>query len=375
MRFSGNGLLFVSASALTLSALVLATPVMAADGPADAVAVIAPADEPQAQATDSSLAEIVVTGGLRRQRLQDTPQAVAVTSAQEFEDSGFKEPRELQFLSPSITVSQQGGNGIYIRGSGTASQNSGTEQSVGMVIDGVLMGFVDDIGGDISDLDHIEVYRGPQGTQFAKNATAGVVSVSTKRPEIGVSSMKGHVTFGEHYDTSDNITVNVPINDTMAARFTGSYQHREGVFDNVVRNEKEGLREQMGLKAKFLWSPKERTNVYISTDYRKELQSPNFPQAWRYCGPPGPTTFYTNTYGPITCRPVTAPFWPASRLVRTTVWWSKRTTLPVTRRLVVVRPWLNCPSALSTSPRSLPCVAWIATSRAPAAPGSRPTPT
>src|SRR5207342_3589014 len=104
-------------------------------------------------------------------------------SAQEFEDSGFKEPRELQFLSPSITVSQQGGNGIFIRGNGTASQNSGTEQSVGMVVDGVLMGFVDDIGGDITDLDHIEVYRGPQGTQFAKNATAGVVAITTRRPQ------------------------------------------------------------------------------------------------------------------------------------------------------------------------------------------------
>jgi len=103
------------------------------------------------------------------------PMAVTAVQAAEFTNSGFKEPRDLQFLSPSIQVSIQGANAIYIRGSGTNSQNGGTEQSVGMVIDGVLMGFVDDIGGDISDLDHIEVYRGPQGTQFAKNASAGVV--------------------------------------------------------------------------------------------------------------------------------------------------------------------------------------------------------
>lgn len=306
MRFSGIGLLFLSASALALTTPALAeTSPELAPGPANAVlanASAVAAEEPQKAATTepdagTTVGELVVTGGLRRQKLQDAPLAVSVTSAQEFEDSGFKEPRELQFLSPSISVSQQGGNGIYIRGSGTASQNSGTEQSVGMVIDGILMGFVDDIGGDVTDLDHIEVYRGPQGTQFAKNSTAGLVSVSTKRPQIGVSSLNAHATYGQHNDTSDNLTVNVPLGDTMAFRFSGSYQHRDGVWENVVRNEKEGLREQAGLKAKFLWSPKERTNVFVSADYRHELQSPNFPQAWRYCGLQGPTTSYVNTYG------------------------------------------------------------------------------
>jgi iron complex outermembrane receptor protein len=303
MRFSEYGLLFLSASALALTTPALAqTRSELAPGPANAVSVNASAvvadDTPQAGAdSGNTVGELVVTGGLRRQKLQDAPLAVSVTSAQEFEDSGFKEPRELQFLSPSISVSQQGGNGIYIRGSGTASQNSGTEQSVGMVIDGILMGFVDDIGGDITDLDHIEVYRGPQGTQFAKNSTAGLVSISTKRPQIDITSLDAHATYGQYNDTSDNFTVNVPLGDTMAFRFSGSYQHRDGVWDNVVRNEKEGLREQDGLKAKFLWSPKDRTNVFISADYRHELQSPNFPQAWRYCGLQGPTTTYLNTYG------------------------------------------------------------------------------
>ena len=255
-----------------------------------------PADD--AGATKSTdVGELVVTGGLRSAKLQDTPLAVSTVSAQEFEDSGFKEPRELQFLSPSITVSQQGGNGIYIRGQGTASQNSGTEQSVGMVIDGVLMGFVDDIGGDITDLDHIEVYRGPQGTQFAKNATAGVVAITTRRPQIGVASLDTHVAYGQHFDTSDNFQANLPINDTMAARLVGSYQHRDGVWYNSARDEYEGLREQYGFKAKYLWQPADRTSLFISTDIRHELQSPNFPQAWRYCGPAGPTTTYLNPYG------------------------------------------------------------------------------
>ena len=158
-----------------------------------AIAAPALAAEATAAATDTAAAtpdagpkvdEVVVTGSLRSQRLQDAPVAVTAVAATEFTNSGLKDPRELQFLSPSIQVSIQGANAIYIRGSGTNSQSGGTEQSVGMVIDGVLMGFVDDIGGDISDLDHFEVYRGPQGTQFAKNASAGVVSMMASTPTV-----------------------------------------------------------------------------------------------------------------------------------------------------------------------------------------------
>lgn len=297
MKLTRLSALLATASALAFSAMAgsaLADTEKPVESGTAKEAATAAAAEPSAS---TGVQEIVVTGTLRTQRLQEVPLAVSSVAATEFERAGLKEPRELQFLSPSIQVSIQGGNSIVIRGSGTASQNSGTEQSVGMVIDGVLMGFVDDIGGDISDLDHIEVYRGPQGTQFAKNASSGVVSVTTKKPVIGNFSMGAHLTYGEHNDTSDNFHINVPINDTMAARFVAGFQHRDGVFENVVRNELQAAREQYSLKGKFLWRPRDRTSVYLSTDFRRESQSPNFPQAWYYCGPQGPTTAYVNTYG------------------------------------------------------------------------------
>lgn len=257
----------------------------------------APAGPDEAGGSSSgSVSEVVVTGALRTQRLQDAPMAVTAVQAQEFTNAGFKEPRELQFLSPSIQVSIQGANAIYIRGSGTNSQNGGTEQSVGMVIDGVLMGFVDDIGGDISDLDHIEVYRGPQGTQFAKNASAGVVSVMTKKPVLGDFSWYAHGSYGEHGDTANNVTVNIPISSTMAARLTASYQHRDGVFENVALHEKQGGREQKGLRGKFLWQPDGNTTVLVSADVRQQFDKPNFPQAWAKCGP-GITTPFVNYTG------------------------------------------------------------------------------
>lgn len=259
-----------------------------------------PAETPPGEAApdkaSTEVDQVVVTGALRTQRLQDAPMAVTAVAAQELTNSGFKEPRDLQFVSPSIQISIQGANAIYIRGSGTNSQNGGTEQSVGMVINGVLMGFVDDIGGDISDLDHIEVYRGPQGTQFAKNASAGVVSVMTKKPVLGEFSTSAHLTYGEHADTSDNIAVNIPVSDTMAARVSASFQHRDGVYENVALHEKQGGREMKGLRGSLLWKPNDQTSVLFSADVRQQFDKPNFPQAWAFCGP-GVSTPYVNYTG------------------------------------------------------------------------------
>jgi iron complex outermembrane receptor protein len=281
MQLSRSRTWLLSCTALA-GALSLGAPVHAAA-----------AAEPGATA---KVEEIVVTGALRSLRLQEAPVAVTAVKPEEFINAGLKEPRDLQFLSPSIQVSIQGANAIYIRGSGTNSQNGGTEQSVGMVLDGVLQGFVDDIGADISDLDHVEVYRGPQGTQFAKNASAGVVSVMTKNPQFGILSGLVHASYGEHSDTSDDATVNVPINDKLAARLSFGFQHRDGVFYNAGIRQDQGGREQKSFRAKLRFEPKERWSFILDVDGRLTFDKPNFPQAWAFCGP-ATTTAFTNYTG------------------------------------------------------------------------------
>lgn len=261
------------------------------------VAVPGNAADQAATIKPTEVVEEVVVSGLRPLRLQDTPLAVSIVAASDLVNSGFKEPKDLQFLSPSIQVSLQGANAIYIRGSGTNSQDGGTDQSVGLVVDGVAHGFVDDIGGDMSDLDHVEVYRGPQGTQFGKNASAGVLAIVTRKPQLGVYSLDAKVSYGEHDDTSNSITANFPIGSTMAGRVTGSYQYRDGVFKNLFLNQTVGAREQKAFRAKFLWEPGDTTSALLSMDYRDTFEQPNFPHAWAVCSDPGPVTPYVNFFG------------------------------------------------------------------------------
>jgi hypothetical protein len=105
-----------------------------------------------ASSPDGGPLDIVVTATRRLQRQQDVPLAVTAYSAEDVVKSGYKNPTDLQYMSPSIQVSASGGVGFNVRGVGTNSFNAATEQTVGLMVDGVVYGFVDDIGADMSDV-------------------------------------------------------------------------------------------------------------------------------------------------------------------------------------------------------------------------------
>jgi iron complex outermembrane receptor protein len=274
-------------------AIRLATLLLAATALVPAAAFAAPtadAGGPEGSAVDAATpasetsADIVVTATRRSDKLQSVPLAVTAVQGATFQKLNLKGPGDLVQLSPSVQLSIVGGNGVFIRGAGINSQNSGTEQSVGMVIDGVVIGFVDDISGDLSDLDHIEVLRGPQGTQFGKNASAGLISVLTAKPVLGELGAKAHVSYGQYNDTIANAIVNVPLGSTAALRVDGSFLNRDGFYPNIIRHEKEGSRQQKGVRGRLLWEPSDALTVLVNGDYRYEHASPNFTQSYRNIG-------------------------------------------------------------------------------------------
>ena len=296
MRLSRSANRLMTTSALATGVLaaglsMLGTHARAAEVVATAAAA-ATASPPAAP-----IDQIVVTGALRTQRLQDTPISVTSVPAQEFVTAGYQKPGDIQFLSASVQVAIQGANALFIRGSGTNSANGSTEQSVGMVIDGVLQGFVDDITGDTTDLDHVEVYRGPQGTQFGMNASAGTVVFQTKDPKMGSNETILNLSDGSHNDMTDSLIQNIAINDTLAGRVSLGYQNADGVFENYSLGQKEGGRWMYSGRAKLLWEPTSDLKVLVAGDIRDVREYPNFPQAWGECGP-GISEPYKTIYGP-----------------------------------------------------------------------------
>src|SRR3954467_666569 len=142
------------------------------------------ASQPQDSRTIES---IIVTAQKREQSLQDVPIVVTAVSEQLLKDTGVKDIKDLTILTPGLLVTSTSNESVTtarIRGIGTVGDNAGLESSVGVVIDGVYrprngVGF-----GDLGELERIEVLKGPQGTLFGKNTSAGVINVVSKRPQF-----------------------------------------------------------------------------------------------------------------------------------------------------------------------------------------------
>ena len=234
---------------------------------ASTTSVFAQATPPQADAEGAPSAQsgdIVVTGTRRASKLQDVAVSLVAVSEEQLKQAGYKSPSELQYTVPGLTFNVQLGAGFLIRGIGTQGFDYSLERAVGVVIDDVVQGQPRNLGfNTFGDIDHVEVLKGPQGTLFGKNASAGVVYVVTKKPELGVASNSGSIRYGERNELRFDNTVNIPIADNLSARVTGVYQSQDGYLKNLYDNTTGGDYRDYALRGKLLWQPSDTVEVYV----------------------------------------------------------------------------------------------------------------
>jgi len=168
--------------------------------------------------------DIIVTASKRSQTLQDTPVAVSVTSAADLENSQIRDLIDLQSSVPSLRVGQlqsSANTNFIIRGFGNGANNPGIEPSVGVFIDGVYRSRSAAQIGDLPNVERVEVLRGPQSTLFGKNASAGVISIITRKPqfEFGGSLEASYGNYDAFVVKGD---VTGPITDTIAFSIGGN---------------------------------------------------------------------------------------------------------------------------------------------------------
>lgn len=217
-----------------------------------------------------SSAEIVVTATRRAERLQDVPIAVSAVSADQIAATGFKDLTNIQYAFPSVQFGETPNDaGFRIRGVGTLGGfTSSSELPVGLVVDNVVIGFGNPVQS-LGDLERIEVLKGPQGTQFGKNASSGVINITTKRPELNKFSGTAFASYGSANERDIHGSVNVPLGSTAALNVYAFDRAYDGFIDNVVRKEKWGGQESYGARAKLLWEPSDALSVYVIGDYSK----------------------------------------------------------------------------------------------------------
>jgi len=216
------------------------------------------------------LEEIVVTASKRQSTLQETPIAVSVVSATDLKDSQIQDIKDLQFLVPSLRVTQlqsSGNTNFLIRGFGNGANNAGIEPSVGVFVDGVYRSRSASALADLPNLERVEVLRGPQSTLFGKNASAGVISVITAKPSLVETTGSASLTYGEYNQVILKADINGPLSDTIGFSLSGSYNERDGYYDNLAGGVPLGELNRYGARGQLLFAPSDKLEVRIIADY------------------------------------------------------------------------------------------------------------
>ena len=221
-----------------------------------------------------TLDALVVTAQKREEAMQDVPIMVTALSQEALQDAGVRDIKDLQTIVPGLTVTSTQSEAITtarIRGVGTVGDNVGLESSVGIVIDGVYrprnsVGF-----GDLGELERIEVLKGPQGTLFGKNTSAGVINVVTKRPDF-VRSGDLELTAGTPGALGFAGSFNTPVGENNAFRLYATKRKRDGFMDvhtGAGTSREDYDQSYHSVRAQWRFTPSDAWDINFTADYTK----------------------------------------------------------------------------------------------------------
>jgi iron complex outermembrane recepter protein len=216
---------------------------------------------------------IVVTATLRTMDVQDIPLAVTAVSPATLERQGVSDIKSLSSISPSFNIqssqTETQGTSIKIRGVGTTGNNTGLESSVGVFIDGVYQSRPGVALGDLVDLERLEILRGPQGTLFGRNTSAGALNISTLKPKLSGFSGFANASYGNYNFIGVQAGVNLPIaKDVAALRLSGTYRKRDGFLKSSTGAESND-RDRYMLRGQLYIEPSSDISIRLIGDYSK----------------------------------------------------------------------------------------------------------
>ena len=221
---------------------------------------------------EATSGDIIITANRRNEALSDVPIAVSAVTSETLENSGASDIRQLTQLSPSLLVSStssEAGAGVArIRGIGTVGDNPGLEASVGVFVDGVYRSRTGVGLTELGAIDRIEVLRGPQGTLFGRNTSAGLIHVITARPRFATEAY-GQLDLGNYDLRRLEGGVTGAVSSSLAARLDGVYMTRDGFLEDVISGRDLNDRDRWLLRGQALYQPNDDLSVRLIADYAK----------------------------------------------------------------------------------------------------------
>ena len=265
MRFHARG-----PSLALITILTLTTPTVAESAAAQDSAVNSDA---QAQEDPGRGDVIIVTARRRQETAQEVPLAISVIRGDSIESTGNFNVVKLQQLAPTLQVyaSNPRNTAVNIRGLGVpfGLTSDGFEQGVGIYVDDVYNARVAAATFDFLDVEQVEVLRGPQGSLYGKNTTAGAINITTNQPTFDFEG-RAEVTVGNLNFKQAKAAVSGPLSDTIAARVALSSTSRRGTIFNVTSGRYINAQDNIGLRGILLFQPNDDLSITLSGDYNRQ---------------------------------------------------------------------------------------------------------
>jgi iron complex outermembrane receptor protein len=241
------------------------------------VSVPAQAAEPVADvAADGSgegaLPDVIVTARRRAENLQEVPVSLTVVGGALLDRSYTVNTQQLSQLVPSLSYSSANprNTAFTIRGLGSSvvavsQANDGLEPGVGYYVDQVYHARPATAAFDFSDIDQIEVLRGPQGTLFGKNTTAGAINITTRLPTFTPEAQE-EVSYGSYNFLQAKAAASAGITDTVAFRLSGVTTRRDGVIRNIRGGKNNDIGNQ-AVRGQLLFKPSAQFQIRLTADF------------------------------------------------------------------------------------------------------------
>lgn len=216
---------------------------------------------------DGLLSEVVVTARRRTETAQQIPIPVAVVHGELIENAGAFNVNRIKEIVPSVQLytSNPRNTGINIRGLGSpfGLTNDGLDPGVGFYVDGVYYARPAVATLDFIDVERIEVLRGPQGTLFGKNTTAGAFNITTRKPSFE-PEYTFETSFGNYGFVQAKTSISGPLGNKFAARFSFSGTQRDGTIYNVRTDRYTNDINNLGFRAQLLYKPTEKFSILLA---------------------------------------------------------------------------------------------------------------
>ncbi|MFT7126913.1 MAG: iron complex outermembrane receptor protein, partial [Pseudoalteromonas tetraodonis] len=219
--------------------------------------------------------EITVISQKTEQTLKEIPASVTSLGGDQIRQAGAFNVDDIQNMAANteVRILPWGGD-FRIRGFGTQSSNAASEPSVATVVDGVFYGRSNYMSALFVDIDRMEILRGPQGTLFGKNSTAGVITVLSRKPgdEFAVDM---DMLFGSFGESALRPAIDMPVSETFGLRYSGSYQHNDGLLENTFLGRDEYNITQNVSRLRGVWNASDAVEVDILGMHSRQVMNNN----------------------------------------------------------------------------------------------------